>query len=96
MGVNRFESTEPSPLTADLETAIQGAWTRGSRSGLRRSRRCDAGAGSATTTPGRASARHPPSPRLVEDAATDTNLMAATLEVRADRGHHGGVGRCPA
>ncbi|MDF3292546.1 protein meaA [Streptomyces silvisoli] len=72
VGVNSFEGTEPSPLTADLDTAIQtvdpanealvvkalGSW---------RAERDEARAQAAVSA-------------LKEAAATDANLMAATLE----------------
>jgi (2R)-ethylmalonyl-CoA mutase len=69
--VNRFESTEPSPLTADLDTAIQAA---------------DPGAEHAAVASVRAwkaerddSAVADALARLAADAKTDTNLMPATL-----------------
>jgi (2R)-ethylmalonyl-CoA mutase len=71
VGVNRFESTEPSPLTADLDTAIQAA---------------DPGAEHAAVASVRAwkaerddSAVADALARLAADAKTDTNLMPATL-----------------
>src|SRR3954468_5117444 len=71
VGVNRFPSTEDSPLTANLETAIQAADPQAEQSA------CD----------GLAAWRQERDPgevenalqRLAEDAKTDTNLMAATL-----------------
>src|SRR5690242_4763431 len=77
VGVNRFETTEPNPLTADLETAIQSV---------------DAGVEAAAAAAVRAWREERDSDpqrreraasalaRLVADAATDTNLMPATLE----------------
>lgn len=76
VGVNRFETTEPNPLTADLDAAIQGVdpevearaaeavgrWreARGAQGGRQRVEAALA--------------------RLREEAGTDANLMAATLE----------------
>jgi len=71
VGVNCFESTEPSPLTADLDGAIQAADPEAERSavaGLRawREQRDDAEVERALTA-------------LGEAAKTGTNLMAPTL-----------------
>ncbi len=71
VGVNRFETTETSPLTADLDTAIQAADPEAERAALRsveewKAQRDEAGVAQALA-------------RLAEDAKTDTNLMEATL-----------------
>jgi (2R)-ethylmalonyl-CoA mutase len=77
VGVNKFETTEPNPLTADLDTAIQTvdpgveaaaasavrAWREGRDADPARRERAEAAIA-----------------RLKADAATDTNLMAASLE----------------
>ncbi len=77
VGVNRFESTEPNPLTSDLTTAVQGvdhgveeAASRAVRQ-WREERDADPERG-----PRAAAALE----RLRGDAGGDTNLMAATLE----------------
>ncbi len=71
VGVNVFETTEPSPLTADLEAAIQAADPEAERAALAgleewRARRDDAAVREALE-------------RLAADAKTDANLMPATL-----------------
>jgi len=71
VGVNRFETTEPSPLTADLDTAIQSADPEAERSAIAsveawKQQRDEVEVENALQ-------------RLAEDAKTDTNLMAATL-----------------
>jgi (2R)-ethylmalonyl-CoA mutase len=71
VGVNRFESTEPSPLTADLDAAIQVADPEAEAAGVGsvrawRESRDQAEVDRALT-------------RLAEDAKTGANLMAATL-----------------
>ena len=77
VGVNRFETTEPNPLTADLDAAIQSV---------------DPGVEAAAVTavrrwreerdadPARRERAASALARLKADAAGDTNLMAATLE----------------
>jgi (2R)-ethylmalonyl-CoA mutase len=71
VGVNRFESTEPSPLTADLDTAIQAADPEAEKAAI-----ASLEAWKAQRDEGEVErALH----RLAEDAKTDTNLMAATL-----------------
>ncbi len=71
VGVNAFTTTEPSPLTADLDGAIQAADPEAERSALdsvaawKAERDDDAVAGALA--------------RLAADAATTTNLMPATL-----------------
>jgi (2R)-ethylmalonyl-CoA mutase len=71
VGVNRFESTEPSPLTADLESAIQTADPAAEQAALGslrawKDQRDDSEVAEALA-------------RLAADAKTDTNLMPATL-----------------
>ncbi|HET6699344.1 MAG TPA: protein meaA [Nocardioidaceae bacterium] len=71
VGVNCFESTEPSPLTADLDGAIQAADPQAERAALRsleewRSERDPAAVTAALQ-------------RLAVDAKTDANLMPATV-----------------
>ena len=77
VGVNKFETTEPNPLTEDLDTAIQTV---------------DAGVEAAAAAAVRAWREHRDADpakrdraaaaiaRLKDDARTDINLMAATLE----------------
>ena len=72
MGVNRFETTEPSPLTADLDGRDPGRRPGGGARGARqRARRGRPGATRPRSTEALA--------RLAADAKTDTNLMPATL-----------------
>jgi ethylmalonyl-CoA mutase len=71
VGVNRFETTEPSPLTADLDTAIQTADPEAERSAL-----ASVEAWKAQRDPAEVEAALK---QLAEDAKTDTNLMTATL-----------------
>jgi (2R)-ethylmalonyl-CoA mutase len=71
VGVNCYESTAPSPLTADLDTAIQAANPEAERSaveGLKkwREERDDAAVAQALK-------------KLVDDAKSSVNLMEATL-----------------
>ncbi|HEY3528684.1 MAG TPA: protein meaA [Nocardioides sp.] len=71
VGVNRFEGTEPSPLTADLDTAIQAADPEAERAAIDsvrawKAERDDAEVAEALS-------------RLAADAKTATNLMPATL-----------------
>ncbi|MET0839431.1 MAG: methylmalonyl-CoA mutase family protein, partial [Marmoricola sp.] len=71
VGVNRFETTEPSPLTADLDTAIQAADPEAERSAIAaleewRGRRDQTEVDRALEA-------------LTAAAKTDTNLMEATL-----------------
>ncbi len=71
VGVNRFETTERSPLTADLDTAIQAADPEAERSAIAsveawKQQRDEGEVANALQ-------------QLAEDAKTDTNLMAATL-----------------
>ncbi len=77
VGVNRFESTEPNPLTADLTTAIQGvdpgveAAAVAAVRAWRRERDAD---------PERRERAAAALARLRADAVTEANLMPATLE----------------
>ncbi|KHL08553.1 (2R)-ethylmalonyl-CoA mutase [Mumia flava] len=71
VGVNAYTETEPSPLTADLDTAIQTADPQAEAGAIERlaswrSVRDEAGAAEALD-------------RLRADAKTDANLMTATL-----------------
>jgi ethylmalonyl-CoA mutase len=71
VGVNRFETTEPSPLTADLDTAIQVADPEAERSAL---------AGLEEWRAGRDQAEVDAAlDRLADDARSGANLMEATL-----------------
>ncbi|WP_377645635.1 protein meaA [Oryzobacter terrae] len=77
VGVNRFESTEPNPLTADLGTAIQsvdpGVEAAAAQAVRRWREERDA-------DPERRNRAATAVERLRRDARADTNLMAATLE----------------
>ncbi|HET9021587.1 MAG TPA: protein meaA [Ornithinibacter sp.] len=77
VGVNRFESTEPNPLTADLETAIQGVAPgveAAAAAAVRRWRE------ERDADPVRRERAASALERLRADAADGTNLMAASLE----------------
>ncbi|HEX6149632.1 MAG TPA: protein meaA [Nocardioides sp.] len=71
VGVNRFESTEPSPLTADLDAAIQAADPEAEAAAIRSVEEWKAGRDEGAVAEALA--------RLAADAKTDTNLMPATL-----------------
>jgi ethylmalonyl-CoA mutase len=71
VGVNRFETTEPSPLTADLDAAIQAADPEAEQAAIESVRAWKEQRDEATVAEALA--------RLAADAKTDTNLMAATL-----------------
>ncbi len=77
VGVNKFETTEPNPLTADLDAAIQTvdhdveAKAAAAVAQWRRDRD--------STEPGRARAQSALA-RLVNDASSGANLMPASLE----------------
>ena len=71
VGVNRFETTEPSPLTADLDAAIQAADPEAERAAIASVEAWKAERDEAAVTEALA--------RLAADAKTDTNLMPATL-----------------
>ncbi len=77
VGVNRFESTEPNPLTADLDTAVQtvDAGVEEAAVAAVRAWREDRDA-----DPGRRARAEAALQRLRQEAAGETNLMAATLE----------------
>ena len=71
VGVNRYETTEPSPLTADLDAAIMAADPQAEQSALDsvtqwKAQRDEAEVEAALQ-------------RLADDAKTDVNLMTATL-----------------
>jgi (2R)-ethylmalonyl-CoA mutase len=71
VGVNRFESTEPSPLTADLGSVVQAADPEAQRAAVAsvdawKAQRDEAEVARALA-------------RLASDAKTDANLMTATL-----------------
>ncbi len=77
IGVNRFETTEPNPLTADLTTAIQTVdhgVEEAAAEAVRRWR------GERDADPERGPRAAAALERLRADAGTDTNLMEATLE----------------
>lgn len=71
VGVNVYTSTEPSPLTADLDGAIQTADPEAERAALRSVEEWKAGRDQAAVDEALA--------RLAADAKTDANLMTATL-----------------
>ncbi len=71
VGVNRFETTEPSPLTADLDAAIMAADPQAEATALRSVEEWKAERDEDAVADALA--------RLAADAKTDTNLMTATL-----------------
>src|SRR4051794_2009596 len=71
VGVNRFESTEPSPLTADLATAVQAADPEAEQAAFESLRAWKAQRDESAVSEALA--------RLADDAKTDANLMPATL-----------------
>ena len=71
VGVNVFETTEPSPLTADLDTAIQAADPEAEAAALESVRAWKEGRDEGAVREALE--------RLAEDAKTDANLMPATL-----------------
>ncbi len=71
VGVNRFETTEPSPLTADLDAAIMSADPQAEASALRSVEEWKAERDEAAVAEALA--------RLAADAKTDVNLVPATL-----------------
>jgi (2R)-ethylmalonyl-CoA mutase len=71
VGVNRFETTEPSPLTADLDAAIQTADPEAERQALASVDAWKAGRDEEAVRAALAT--------LTEDAKTGVNLMTATL-----------------
>ena len=85
VGVNKFETTATSPLTADLDAAIQAADPEAERSAI---------AGLEAWREERDQAEVDRALQALADAAkTDTNLMEATARRRPRRRDHGGVGR---
>jgi (2R)-ethylmalonyl-CoA mutase len=72
VGVNRYVTTEPSPLTADLGSAVQAADPEAERAALESVRAWKEQRDDAAVTEALA--------RLAADARTDANLMAATLQ----------------
>ncbi len=76
VGVNRFETSEPSPLTADLDTAIQtvdpGVEAAAAQAVRRWREERD-------SDPVRAASVRAALSQLKADAMTDTNLMTASL-----------------
>ncbi|MGB7819346.1 MAG: protein meaA [Ornithinibacter sp.] len=77
VGVNRFRTSEPNPLTADLDTAIQSVdpGVEAAASAAVQRWREERDADSARRDRAAAALE-----RLRTEAATDTNLMEATLE----------------
>ena len=71
VGVNIYETTEPSPLTADLDAAIMAADPEAEKTALASVEAWKAERDEAEVDAALA--------QLAEDAKTDTNLMAATL-----------------
>jgi len=71
VGVNVYETTEPSPLTADLDAAIQTANPEAEAAAVESVRAWKASRDEGAVAEALA--------RLAADAKTDTNLMAATL-----------------
>jgi (2R)-ethylmalonyl-CoA mutase len=71
VGVNRFETTEPSPLTADLDTAIQAADPAAEQAAIESVRAWKAQRDDSAVAEALA--------RLAAEAKTDANLMPATL-----------------
>jgi ethylmalonyl-CoA mutase len=71
VGVNRFETTEPSPLTTDLDAAIQAADPEAEQAAIESVRAWKAERDESAVAEALA--------RLAADAKTDTNLMTATL-----------------
>ncbi|KRF41657.1 protein meaA [Terrabacter sp. Soil810] len=82
VGLNRFETTEPNPLTADLDTAIQTVDAdveRHASEAVREWRK------TRDADPERRARAAAAMERLRTDAASDANLMAASLDcARAD------------
>ncbi|MDP9219106.1 MAG: protein meaA [Actinomycetota bacterium] len=76
VGVNRFQTTEPSPLTADLDTAVQTVDPDSEESAAKA---VAAWRNSRDADPVRAAEAAAAVDQLKADAATDVNLMSATL-----------------
>ena len=85
VGVNIYETTEPSPLTADLDAAIMAADPEAEKTALASVEAWKAERDEAEVAEALA--------QLAADAKTDTNLMEATLARGPRRRDHGGVGR---
>ncbi|MFC7596740.1 protein meaA [Terrabacter sp. GCM10028922] len=82
VGLNRFETTEPNPLTADLDTAIQTVEANVERHASEAVR---AWRDARDADPERRARAVAAQERLRTDAASGANLMAASLEcARAD------------
>jgi (2R)-ethylmalonyl-CoA mutase len=77
VGVNRFTSTEPNPLTADLDAAIQSVDPAVERAAVQAVQRWRA---ERDADPGRREAAETALRRLGEDAKSTTNLMPASLD----------------
>lgn len=77
VGVNKFETTEPNPLTADLDTAIQTIDPEVEAKAVAAVR---AWRGERDAEPERRAAAESALRRLREDAKTGVNLMPASLE----------------
>ncbi|HEX3931741.1 MAG TPA: protein meaA [Nocardioides sp.] len=71
VGVNRYQETAPSPLTADLDTAVQAADPEAERAAVESLRAWRAQRDEPAVTEALA--------RLAADAKTEANLMPATL-----------------
>jgi ethylmalonyl-CoA mutase len=71
VGVNAFETTEPSPLTADLDAAVQAADPEAEQAAIESVRAWKAARDEPAVVEALA--------RLAADAKTDANLMPATL-----------------
>ena len=77
VGVNRFRTSEPNPLTADLGTAIQTVDPDVEASAVRRVHEWRERRDADTATRSRAAAALE---RLVEDAGSGANLMPSSIE----------------
>lgn len=77
VGLNRFETTEPNPLTADLDTAIQSVDPDVERAAVEAVR---AWRDARDAQPQRRERARAALDRLKQDAMTGANLMAASLE----------------
>jgi (2R)-ethylmalonyl-CoA mutase len=77
VGVNRFESTEPNPLTADLDAAIQSVDPAVERAAVEAVQRWRA---QRDGDPERRAAAERALQRLREEAKTTKNLMSASLD----------------
>ena len=77
VGVNRFATTEPNPLTADLVTAVQAVDPDVERAAVEAVR---AWRGARDADPSRRERASASLERLRDDAVTGVNLMVASLE----------------